>query len=443
MKTLEANKKLRRPLVCAAIFFSIIGRVTTSSFLFIAIILFIIAMLLGTDFENFEICLFLIPCIRLFDITGISFVVNLFLFFPILINIARSRKICISAFLHTGFLIIIELLHCVSLGDTSNIASNISAITGLYFCEILLYKHEYYNPINIFRWLSYGSIFSAICYLMAGSAYSRNLLNYINRGVRFEAFANDPNYYSMYICIAISCFFLCKSIQWHDIVIVLFDFSLCLLTYSKMSILVIILILGLYGFRQLSRIERNRNAYRVIILAIVITVILNIDRVESIFANIYARLVNVSQPYNIAALTTGRSTLLIGYIKQLLSNPIALIWGYGFAYVNHIGVAINANTANNVSHNTILDVFLSWGMIGAIAMIYIIHSIIHKGFDHNKHYGFYNKTPILCLLLCMFSLSCLSAGMFWYMVSATLLAVKYSIDSSDNENNHEIRELEE
>ena len=237
------NKHNRRILiVCLAIALTIVGRTVLTVLLFPAVILFAAAMLIGTDYENFEVGLLLIPCIRIFDKTGVTYFVNILLFFPVLVSILRMKKVHKEAFIHTALLCVLEAVHCLTLNNTGNLLPNLSAIGTLYFFEMLLRNDEKYDPINIFRWLSYGVILSAATYLIILSTRSRDILYFILRGVRFQAFANDPNYYSMYICIAIACLFASQASKWFDIVIVIADFLLGLITSSKMSLIIMIFI---------------------------------------------------------------------------------------------------------------------------------------------------------------------------------------------------------
>lgn len=423
--TITLNKTNTRLLIVFfAIFLTVIGRLYSNALLLAALFLYAFSMVKGSDFENFEIGLLLIPCIRLFDPIGITFSINLLLFLPIIIHVLRRRRVQKAAFAHTAILCILEFIHCLTLNNMGNLASNISAISTLYFCEILLRKDEEYDPIRIFRWLSYGIMMSAAAYLLVLSTRSRGILYFINRGVRFEAFANDPNYYSMYICIALSCLFVSRSGNRLDVFIAVIDFVLGLLTSSKMSFAIMVFIVAVNGFRQLSSVDRKRrNTYRSVIVVAAVIAMLNLDRVTKVYENIVRRMGASGYVYSIADLTTGRSTLLLGYLKQLITNPLALVWGYGFQYVDHIGVATSAFRRSNVSHNTFLDVFLSWGLVGAAIVAYIIYYLIKKSFQHKKP-GFFDKIPAFCLILCFFALSCLSAGMFWYIVAAALLAVK-------------------
>lgn len=409
-----------------AILLTMAGRVVSNGLLFLAIVFYLYTMLKGTDFENFEVGLLLIPCVRLFDIIGISYTVNLLLFFPILVHMLRNRKIVRNAFIHTVVLCMLEFLHCIVLNNTENIVPNLSAISLLYFCEILLYRKEEYDPINIFRWLSFGAILSAGTYLLdVVASRSRDIFYFINHGIRFEAFANDPNYYSMYICIAIAAFFSSKNNKWYDIGILVIDFFFGLITLSKMSLIIIVFVFTANGFRQLSSIERKkRRVYRAVVLVTFAAIVFNINRINVIISNILVRTYFSSHNHNLALFTTGRSTLVFGYIRQLFTNPVAFIWGYGFQYVKYIGVAMNVRYRNNVSHNTFLDIFLSWGIIGAVIVGIIIFRIVSKSFDHEKKYSFYDKLPLYCFVFSLFSLSCLSSGMFWYMVAASLLTVK-------------------
>ena len=414
-------------MIVLAIVATVVGRVFSPNVFIFAIAFFIIAMLMGNDFENFELGLMLVPCIRIYDTIGVSFIVNILLFVPILVSIFRNKRINKEAFLHTVILCVIETIHCITLNNMGNLFSNLSAIIPLYFCEVLIRKEEKLDSINIFRWLTFGILLSASIYLIISSSESHNILYFINKGVRFEAYASDPNYYSMYICIAVASFFISRSVKWFDIVMLLGDLLLGLITSSKMSLIVLVFIVVVNGIRQLSGLDRKRrNVFRVIFGIIVAIVIFNYQLVFKIYNNIISRMLDSSQSYNLAKLTTGRSTLFYGYLWQLVSNPLALLWGYGFQYVKYIGVSAGAHKANNVSHNTFLDIFLSWGVIGAAIFIYIIYRMIKKGFAPGMHYTFFDMIPLISCIICLFSLSCLSAGMFWYVVAAVFLTVKYA-----------------
>ena len=74
-----------------------------------------------------------------------------------------------------------------------------------------------------------------------------------------------------------------------------------------------------------------------------------------------------------------------------------------------------------MAHNTYLDVVLSWGLFGVFVLLIVLFlwmKAIPKPTEHRRAIRY---LPLVCLLLNLFDLSCLSASMFWVIVSYALI----------------------
>ena len=65
-------------------------------------------------------------------------------------------------------------------------------------------------------------------------------------------------------------------------------------------------------------------------------------------------------------ISNGRSDLLAVYLQAWISNPWSFLFGYGIGSYQHVV------HAENVSHNAITDILISWGIIGFVLVIAVL-----------------------------------------------------------------------
>ena len=115
-------------------------------------------------------------------------------------------------------------------------------------------------------------------------------------------------------------------------------------------------------------------------------------------------------------LTSDRSSIILEYMSILSNDFGGLVFGKGLQY--HLFF----NGKGFGAHNTYLDVLLAWGLIGVIVLTAIIvywrNNIINQ-LENKKKFSI----PILILAINFMDLSCLSATMFWWVLSLSFLSL--------------------
>lgn len=397
----------------------ILGHVYQSAFLYGAIIIAIYILLKADGEKAFCFILFLIPNIRIFDDLGVTYVVNLLMGVPCLKYIVcHLKNINVFAFISTIGLLVYELLHTLLYENYSNILPMISGFLGMFFCiSITLEKKIYLKMERIWKYFAGGVLFSALVYLLVNPAYAMNIVQYVVSNNRLKAYANDPNYFSLYICICVAIIYMQGKIaRIHQIGLILL-MILGLMTGSKMSLitLVIVSILGI-GYNLLYvKNKKKKSFYFGIFSLVIISAVIFSEKLLMLFENFLARAGFDGTNLDMSKLTSSRSTIAMEYIEILKDDVSVLLFGRGFEYYNVIG--------EQIAHNTYLDVILSWGLVGilwlGVILLFWMNSLRVK-------YGG-NVRLIACLPLFVIGidflvLSCLNASMFWWIISVGYIA---------------------
>lgn len=393
---------------------------------YVAIPIGIVGIFLGDDSFRVSFCLMLVPNIRMFDGLGTTFIVNIMLVTPLFAKLLTDRKVSPVALAHTFALATLELAHILFRQTYSYVLPNMAAILMLLYVEtILLDRNTKLNFPDIVRKFAFGSIFSACVYFIVYSL-RYDMSKYLS-GSRYTAYASDPNYFSLYMCLAIALIFVIKQHKKRDYAYIILLAFIVLFTYSKMALLVLLLIFlyfagktVLHGFSY-----RTRFIRRFLLAGIALAAVFS-RQIANLLDTTFSRLrEHNGTNVNINTITSNRVELSFTYLYALITDPILLLFGYGLQY--------NEVYDNNLSHNTFLDVVLSWGISGVILFVVIFYTIIRRliancpdklGPDH-----FY---PLFILGVVFFSLSCLSASMFWWVILAALLPLKGIEDKNES-----------
>lgn len=164
-----------------------------------------------------------------------------------------------------------------------------------------------------------------------------------------------------------------------------------LLTFSKMYLLSLVIILFLYFILEIkANIFKASMILLVLVLSFFAIEFFTDGYINQMFAFRFAG-------DGVSALTTGRSDLQKMYLDEITSNPKIFLIGSSFG---------NPNLNERASHNTFIQMFYNLGIIGfVIFTIYIamLHNLIRK---HTKKFRIgINIAP---LVICSFTLMALS-----------------------------------
>lgn len=368
-----------------------------------------------SDISN-SICwsVFLISNLKMFNGLNASFLVNILMVLPLAVLFIRkfhSKNIGLAISL-ASVLFFVEMLHILWNNTLNQFPSLFSWTLG--FCilfEVLIEDDITLNKEELFDALSLGILFSAIIPLSLNVSYAKDIVNDVINGERFAGLSGEPNYFSLYIVVCISCFFNLGSFSLRrclsTVLIVLIGF----LTASKMEF-ILILFLGINMlFLGIFSIKKEQRKYIKILIGLTLVCCIVFRAQIPVFISNFVRRLG-GQNAGLNRLTTGRANLWIYYLKVFFSDPEVLLFGKGFGYNRFLD-----EPTLKVAHNTYIDFLVSWGIIGTILFVCILCYAVKRFKKNNAIKVSYASTlPLLVFFATCFSLSCLSADMFSFII---------------------------
>lgn len=386
-----------------------------STFLFLPFFLLTIRILTQKTEANIYLSLFLIPNIRMFDNLKISFLVNSLLFLVFLKYCLLEKKgINTMVLVNLAILFFLEFSHIFSTGNISEYIPLVSWLSSWGIAFSIIFDKELKIKKEYFYWyLATGVLFSTLF----GAAIGNGFINLIslNPYFRFAGMAGDPNFFATYILLII---FSTQTMLERDyesknkyIFSFLFFSMLGFLTLSKMFLLIYSTMIGInfilfIGSNLKRKNKKQRRFFTILSGTFLIVGFIFKDFLFQIFNNFATRFSDSSVSGTaLNQLTTGRSSLVAFYLAELGKDAKLYLFGDGLSY--------ETTFSTLAVHNTYMDVILSWGVVGIIALLAIGGYAIYYCFNNyiwSKEV--YSYFPLIVFAVTLFSLSFLSADMF-------------------------------
>lgn len=396
-------------------------------------ILYLVAALLACcilrqDVE-YGICwsFFLIPNIRIFDETGLTFFVNIFMVLPVIkcmLSMLKKKRIP-KLMLAFVAVFLVEFIHVMLMNTWGTLTSEISWMLGFVLCVYVSLDPKYHiKREEVYDALTCGIFFSTILYLVTNTAYRADLIGQIVDGNRFSAFADDPNFFSLYILLCMASWINLRDRNVYRILSFPGLMAVGILTASKMEMILTGFILMHYMlFLLLSeKIGKKTKKYMAAVFILIILIAFGMHNVVgTLFQHFLDRLGGNSA--TLASMTTGRSTIQENYLQILDQNMLTLFFGAGFNYHLFLGEA-----TGHGAHNTYLDFVLAWGITGTLlfmgSMIGWIRAYLRR--CSIKKITYYNIFPAMIVMIICMALSCLSASMFPFILFMMIMQLDNS-----------------
>lgn len=228
-------------------------------------------------------------------------------------------------------------------------------------------KYDFYQLVTFFSW---GVIISAICAL--NFAEFANIRRFIKVDgfamiIRRSGFYGDANFYTAHILSAIGGVLALILQEKKKGRLAFLGMMVALLVYcgflsaSKSFVLVIAAILFLWIIALLK--VRGRAGLKLIVIFLLIAGVIFIATSALFSGLIEVLLMRFSFANDLNSFTTGRIDIWRNYLEEMLGNAEVFFLGKGFTDVKVKGRA---------SHNTIIQIFYQFGLIGAPMMLYWI-----------------------------------------------------------------------
>lgn len=412
-------------MIIAFVLLILVGKLFQIRFVFyLALASAFAGMTLGDDNYRVGFCLMLVPNVRIFDgALSQTYFVNILMAYPVFVKIIEERRINVTAAIHTLLLMAWEMGHILTFNYMEYAVANMACIILLYYVEcILTEKDTHIDFANAARKLAFGSLMSSFMFFVSYSK-TLNIFDYL-KTARLSGYAGDPNYYSLYICLAVAMLLIIEGKhKTRDYVYVFTLIFLVLYTTSKMAVLTLILILmyffGRLLFNMLSR--RSRFIRRIAVISVGVGMFFSSTLVELIDKIVARFNENGLETSDVNSITSNRNLIQSYYLEELVTNPAVTAFGYGLQYnetEEYIGFKL-------IAHNTYMDLIMSWGIVGVVIMLVIFWQMIRQ-INHirTERLTFNHFVPMIITAFTFLALSCLSASMFWWVVFASLLPLK-------------------
>ena len=288
-------------------------------------------------------------------------------------------------------------------------------------------KYDFYQIVIFFTW---GVIIAALCAL--SFAEYPGIRRFIKVDgfamiVRRSGFYGDANFYTAHILSALSGALALILQERKKGKTVLLGITIGFLLYcgflsASKSFIIVAACIFLLWIVALLRV-RGRAGLKITLILFLIVSVIYIATSALFSGLIEVVMMRFSFANDLNSLTTGRIGLWESYFKEMLENPKVFFLGMGFTDVKVNGRA---------SHNTILQTFFQFGLIGAPMLIYWIVCFFREAGDVQGKNKFDLKKLIIFIgsFLPWMAIDVLFADEFFLLQWYMLVALKY-IKSED------------
>lgn len=410
-------------IICTLI---IVGNLYRSAPVLIAATAMITIAILRSDIADaFYWALFLVPNIRMLDLLGVEYLVNVMMALPLVVYFLKRGIHKVSAVALVGGMVLLamELLHDAVLNDMRNLINIGGWVLNFVLCVLLTTDSTVeLSKDDVFSALSTGVIMSAAMFFFSGEESVMHIMETLEEDTRLQAFAGDPNAYSLYTTLAIACVLSVRGRDIYKFINLALLVGIGLMTASKMGLITITIELFLIFIQAFNRNKENKAVRKFAGWALAGVVGLAVafrDYLAIVIRNFFRRSgADELQSIDLNKFTTGRSGIILEYLGILGRDLVCLLFGYGFNYHQFAGQSRGAQ-----AHNTYMDLLLSWGLIGTAIFLFILCLWI-KDFlrvRQIRRISIAQHIPLITLLITFMALSCLSASMFPFVLAVAFI----------------------
>ena len=419
------------PYMILAGIFCMLG-MNVNALLIVGLLIFLVGIARSSTEHRFCWSLFLISNIRIFDNLGVTYIVNILMVLPLLYYFVwkiTKEVPTVQKFPLIAGLALFLMVASYAVYYKEAVTPLIMWVMAFIWCSyVVLDSDVNVDKNDVIYALAAGVIFSALVYIIGNPEEMSDVISQLSHNYRFEAYANDPNYYSVYFCIAIAGIVIKDKISVSDYLLMLVLVCIGFLTASKMCmILMLVCIAYLIIGTTNAAGKYGRNI--LIFVGVCVLAYMNRELVSVFFENLFRRAGGEKTTLN--TFTSGRFDIVQEYLNILRNDVSTLLVGKGFSYNTHFWGYL---TKEAVAHNTYLDVIMSLGLVGGGIFIWIMAAwfkAYKKRCGANLGYTLTSKFPLAIMLLAFFALSCLDAGMFFFVVTACMLMLEPKKDNQD------------
>ncbi|MEI8140748.1 MAG: O-antigen ligase family protein [bacterium] len=335
--------------------------------------LLFLMVIFGTPVASFYLILFLLPSLSLFKSEGMSFsYATVFLFFCLLKHVAsqaRKMRLAVFPFISAMAVIAYELTHAFTY--TKDEVVQLIRWVVLFFYAVLLvidsnFRYDHKRAVHA---LLFGFLVSAVSGIVANQNVDLPVVE--GRLQRFEGVAGDPNGYAMMgIIIAFFLFSLYRHGERRDARYVIGFVGvllLCLKTYSRGFIITFSVMVTIAAFYVC--LHGNKRVRTFIGSTVALAAVLAFSLWTYLAPLVDIMIYRWTFSSDINDISSDRIAIAKYYWNNLFLTSSHLLWGSGL-----IGYLRDYNYENG-THNTYLELLVSWGIIGAVIFGVFLYSL--------------------------------------------------------------------
>lgn len=378
-----SKEKLTIYAIYMLIIISAIGHVLKNS---IISLMATIAIVLISAFTKKELLLIIIYiCLPFFNILNTKF--NTISYFYLILIIFAIKYFCDKDKKYKPKIKVFILL-CLMLIFVLNISVIDKCLTWymLLMTLVITYKENMLKE-NILRIINYYTISTILASAYAYCLLQVNLYPFVNSYVwnsgkkytRFGGLIGDSNIYSQNILLIIAFNLILierhKASNYRYILIaILVVFTL--LTYSKMNIMMMAIIIFVYTIYKLVKYINKKNAIKTLMILFA-TIIGIVSLLVYIQKNTGSNLISsYIKRFSSKDLLTGRMSVYKHFIDLWKENPTFILWGIGFEKYT-MPYSITAGVNIMYSHNIYIETISLFGGIFTTAIIvFILYELV-------------------------------------------------------------------
>ncbi|MDC7783893.1 O-antigen ligase family protein [Priestia megaterium] len=420
--TIFSTKTFLIDLIICGSFILISEILNNSSVYYILLLYIVLKTIVNSPQYSFNIILLLIPNLGVVFIPGIPApLVNLIISISVIKMATQYKGKHMGFILLTLVFILYEWAHAFGY-DLSTTFSLVSWTFSILYIFLFIGQKLEYNHATAIKYFIGGICISTIYGIYAGflkhgsiSTFSR-----LSMSDRFSGGAGDANYYSIYILIGIFSMVSLVNKQnklLHKILLMVIFISLTFFGFtslSRMFIIVFSFSMIVYLLRALLSYQRYSRHRRFLIGLIALAASSSMLYLNTIINNITLIFSRFTTSGDLSSLTSNRDVILEHYIDFLLSHPVQMLFGVGIQkYYLRTGPDTNV-----YAHNIVMELLVSWGIIGFILFLSFIISLFFmaKYNSEKSKAGVIVWLPFLCMFIGYMSINGIEVESFYILI---------------------------
>jgi O-antigen ligase len=388
----------------------------TTLFMLIGCIFVFIPLLFADDVSLFSLIFFYIPNIRMFKLSGgSSMTVIGFFTVAFLLRIVLASKLKINSKV-IQYLLLYWATVFISMIINQNLSQLLPLIRYsidimLFFSLCILYKSQLFSFfIKLKNYFLAGTLSALTCGIIF------QLINQTNiQDIRFAGVNNDPNYYGVIMATAFSVVILSivgrftKKIT-PSIFLAMLILIGGLLSLSRGFVIALSINILLILYLLFSRKTFNMKQKGWIVFIVILLIIFTSGLLNDYFMTIFNRFIEDESG-------GGRIEIWAQYLLIISSNYKTFLFGLGSSTrIWEQGIIMF------VPHNTIIDIFVAFGILGIIStiLLYISFVFVLKDLTGINKFNKIGFCPFISLLLGYSFLSGIHSDSFIFLSLFTL-----------------------